>query len=183
MSANYVLPTIYDIISNSLEVTILFVAKNTAKNIKGESLKFKPAKKKAASSKPKSSFHFKVLNTSITLFFLFLSSLVMVTAIYPSYQSQLKQRKETQKLQAKLASLKQKNQHMEEEIGRLQTDDYVERIARKDLGFVKPGESAYVLVPPASDDEIKPVAKPAKKEKTPEPFWLRISIFFENLLP
>jgi cell division protein DivIC len=36
--------------------------------------------------------------------------------------------------------LAQKNQNLQEEIRRLNTPDYVEQLARRELGLVKPGE-------------------------------------------
>lgn len=49
------------------------------------------------------------------------------------------------------------NQRLRDEIQRLQTDDrYIERLAREQLGLVRPGEIELLIVPPASPPASSP---------------------------
>lgn len=53
----------------------------------------------------------------------------------------------------------------------LQTDDYVEGVARRVLGFVKPGETLYIV---NSDAPPTPVPTAGDANATPEPWWERL---------
>lgn len=105
----------------------------------------------------------------------------MVMSIRPSYQAQVQQQKELSALRSRLSELKKKNEQTEREIEQLQTDEYIELIARKELGLVKPGESAYIVVSPENEDEIPP-SRP-KQKKQPKSFWQEAADFFRDLLP
>lgn len=54
-----------------------------------------------------------------------------------------------------------RNDHLDERVQQLQRDVVVEQIAREELGLVKPGEEAYVLVPPRPGAAVP--APPAKR--------------------
>lgn len=64
---------------------------------------------------------------------------------------QLQQQK-TQ-LSAELKRLKQENSSLREEKTRLLTDEYIEDLARKQLGLIKPGETVYIPVTENSNSE------------------------------
>ncbi len=48
------------------------------------------------------------------------------------------------RIQQDITSMRQKNQQLSLEIKRLQSDAYIERIAREQLGLVKPGETVLL---------------------------------------
>jgi cell division protein FtsB len=54
--------------------------------------------------------------------------------------------KEAECTRLQLAQDKQLNAALKEELGSLQDRKYVEKIARDELGLVKPGESPYIIV-------------------------------------
>ncbi|MFH1784687.1 MAG: septum formation initiator family protein [bacterium] len=59
-------------------------------------------------------------------------------------------------LREEIASVKKENKELEQEIKRLETDyEYVEKIAREELGMVMPGEIEYRFVPLGRDKEKK----------------------------
>ena len=72
-------------------------------------------------------------------------------SIYP-----LKQRAEQQRanrlLLAEIAESKGKNEELGEEVKRLRSDEYVEQLARRDLGLVKPGETSVWVIPAEEND-------------------------------
>ncbi|MDE0653636.1 MAG: septum formation initiator family protein [bacterium] len=59
------------------------------------------------------------------------------------------QRDEIAQLEARLAEVEASNAALQADIERLQTDGEIERIARRDLGLVFPGEEAYSIDLPA----------------------------------
>ncbi len=65
------------------------------------------------------------------------------------------QRQQLDRTAAELARLQQDNQRLGERITALQTDDAeIERVAREQLGMVKPGERAYAILPPPPPDRL-----------------------------
>lgn len=59
----------------------------------------------------------------------------------------------------KLAALEAENERLTESVGLLETPDEVERIARQEFGYVRPGEVAYVVVTvPGSEQPAPAVA-------------------------
>lgn len=54
--------------------------------------------------------------------------------------------REVEATRIRLEQLRQSNQSLNEEKGRLSTPAYVEKIARDELGLVKPGEVPYIPV-------------------------------------
>lgn len=54
-------------------------------------------------------------------------------------------RKEAENLRAKEATLKAENERLSQEQQLLQTDAYIEKVAREELGLVKPGETPYIM--------------------------------------
>jgi cell division protein FtsL len=57
---------------------------------------------------------------------------------------------DVQQIQAEVAELRQRNADLREQVKLLQSDAYVESIARERLGLVKPGESRIVPIGPES---------------------------------
>lgn len=54
-------------------------------------------------------------------------------------------RRETENLRAREATLKAENERLYQEQQLLQTDKYIEKVAREELGLVKPGETPYLV--------------------------------------
>ncbi len=77
--------------------------------------------------------------------------LVVIAALSMSALAPVKQAFSQQAMiraeQRKLDVLQSENQNLEERLQRLQDPEYVEKLAREELGLVKPGEIAYVVVP------------------------------------
>lgn len=100
---------------------------------------------------------------------------LLLSAIYPVRQY-LAQRAhlrdlvaQERALDAQIAELKQLEQ-------RLRTDDEIERIAREELGMVRPGEVAFVIVPgPEAEAAPKPGPAPPPaapaRPAPPAPAW------------
>ncbi|HEY1634799.1 MAG TPA: septum formation initiator family protein [Acidimicrobiales bacterium] len=88
---------------------------------------------------------------------------VLVLVVFPT-RSYLKERGDVNSASHQLQVINSQNRQLTDQIGRLNTDAEIERVARKDYGLVKPGEEAYAILPGA-------LAKSAvaNKPATPRP--------------
>lgn len=55
-------------------------------------------------------------------------------------------RGEIRTAQQEVMVLETRNQQLRHELARLQSDEYIEQVARRELGLVMPGERVYVVV-------------------------------------
>lgn len=97
---------------------------------------------------------------------------LLIWSVYPLKQ-RAEQRRETGLLKAQVLALRTKNENLEEEVKRLNSDEYIEQIARRDFGLVKPGESSVLVVPEeeGQPQDIDPEAanqKEQQKEDNPK---------------
>jgi cell division protein FtsB len=80
----------------------------------------------------------------------------------------LAQEERIRSAKARVSDLDDENDKLQERIGQLQRDAVVEQIAREELGLVRPGEEAYVLVPkPPPPAPTTPAAPGATGESVP----------------
>jgi hypothetical protein len=77
--------------------------------------------------------------------------------------------------QEQLAGLEAANAAIAEDVDALLTDQEIERVAREQYGFVRPGEVGYVVITPEVDESISQRPAPEPVE-TPDPpgFFARI---------
>ena len=90
-----------------------------------------------------------------------------VTGVTPARQV-YDQRRLIEEEKAKLAALTAQNEVLQTRLNRSRDPAYVEKVAREQLGLVRPGETAYVVVPGP--------AVPVPPKSPPEPLgpWARI---------
>ena len=91
-----------------------------------------------------------------TLLVFFLA--VMLVGLVP-FRQILNQRSAVDAAEDRLAALEAANEQLEDEIAALKTPVEIERRAREDFGLVRPGETAYLVVPVGSSEE-KPDPEP-----------------------
>jgi len=81
----------------------------------------------------------------------------MVIALSAQYLRTYTLAREAARLERHLQELRSENAALRVEIRRLQTDDrYIERLAREQLGMLRPGEIELVIVPSAARDPVSP---------------------------
>lgn len=75
----------------------------------------------------------------------------------------MKQNSEMGVLDKRIGEVEKRNQALTKEQNELMSDEYIEQKAREELGLVKPGEEAYVVVDPAKKQEAVPNSQEPKK--------------------
>ncbi|HEX7247201.1 MAG TPA: septum formation initiator family protein [Actinomycetota bacterium] len=73
--------------------------------------------------------------------------LFMLTLAVAPLRGLIDQRAQLTRLERRADVLAERNAELEEHIGRLNDPIYLERVARQCLGMVRPGETAFVMVP------------------------------------
>lgn len=92
----------------------------------------------------------------------------VVTNVFP-FRQMIAQDKTVDLAQERLFALQTENARLQRDVEALSSDTELERLARSELGYVRPGETAYVVTAP-SDPVSEPVAEPALPEAEP---WYR----------
>lgn len=91
----------------------------------------------------------------VTLLFLLIGA-AFLTQLVP-YQQILESQRQVDSARAQLESLQEENALLQADVEALHTDAEVEKLAREKLGYVRPGERAYVVLdPPGTKDDPKP---------------------------
>jgi cell division protein FtsB len=81
------------------------------------------------------------------------AALALATNVLPLRQL-VAQRQQIADTRATLDELMQENARLDTKVEALDTPVEVERIAREELGFVRPGETAFVVIDPATPEQI-----------------------------
>jgi cell division protein FtsL len=77
-------------------------------------------------------------------------------------------RQEARGIQQRIDQLKQENRQLSQELDYLHSDAYIEKVAREELGLVRPGDVAVIIVSPDEKRDQLPVPT-ATPSPTPEP--------------
>ncbi|MDH3471052.1 MAG: septum formation initiator family protein [Acidimicrobiia bacterium] len=103
------------------------------------------------------------------LLFMLLIVLAMTMAGVLPFRQIIAQDRAVAVTQEKLAALSAENIRLEELVQRLETPEEIERLAREEFGYIRPGESAYVVVVPA--DVPAPTQPPPQELPRPKGWW------------
>jgi cell division protein FtsB len=71
---------------------------------------------------------------------------VLVVTVFP-FRSYLSQQHRTSAAEAQLISIQKQNKELAAQAARLKTPGEIERLARSTYGMVRPGETAYAILP------------------------------------
>lgn len=102
-----------------------------------------------------------------------LAASVLLTNVFP-YRKILAQQQQVSNAREQLEVLTNENDRLEVEVFALSTDAEVERLARENLGYVRPGEYPYVVLEPAAADvapTVEPLELPAEPDAWYESLW------------
>lgn len=75
-----------------------------------------------------------------------------LTQVVP-YRQILDSERQVNSARAELEALAAENEHLQADVDALGTDAEVEKLAREKLGYVRPGETAYVVLDPPETEE------------------------------
>ena len=74
-----------------------------------------------------------------------------LTQVVP-YRQILDSQRQVNSARAQLDALEEDNEVLAADIAALQTDEEVEKLAREKLGYVRPGETAYIVLDPPREE-------------------------------
>ena len=104
-----------------------------------------------------------------TLLFMLMGA-AFLTQVVP-YRQILDSKRQVSASRAELASLEADNAALQADVDALKTDAEIEKLAREKLGYVRPGEKAYIVLDPP-EDEKRPAPPPVPSELPDEPTWV-----------
>ena len=78
---------------------------------------------------------------------LVIGMIVAITNVFP-FRQIIAQNRQVEETRAELGTLQAENEQLARETEALRTPSEVERIAREDFGYVRPGDTSYVIVEP-----------------------------------
>lgn len=99
-----------------------------------------------------------------------------ITAAAPARQAYV-QHQQIRQEEARLSELRAKNATLRNRLNRLNDPEYVEKLAREQLGLVRPGEISYAIVPGPTQTATVSPEKPGKTG-----FFRRIASWFKSVL-
>lgn len=98
---------------------------------------------------------------AIATLLILLTGAVFLTQLVP-YGQIIDSRQAVADARTQLAGLETENAALQADVDALQTDAEIEKLAREKLGYVRPGETAYVVLdPPGTPDEVEEAPAPA----------------------
>jgi cell division protein FtsB len=107
---------------------------------------------------------------------LIIVGMALITAVIP-FRQILEQQARVASDSAELSRISIENELLSEEVEALNTPEEIERLARENLGYVMPGETAYVVLEPAESATL-PSAPPVVDNEDDVPWYLAIWNFF-----
>ena len=113
---------------------------------------------------------------------LLIGGLVLTIAIQPARQL-IEQRDRIAGMSSELTELNDTNRTLQDRIDRLQDPDYLEQEARE-VGLVRPGETAYVVMPPGRKARMAKLARQRAKippPPAPQPTFVQSLLRFMGL--
>ena len=107
---------------------------------------------------------------------LIITGMAVITAVIP-FRQIVEQQAFVESASAELVRINLENEHLRSEVEALNTPGEIERLARENLGYVMPGEAAYVVLEP---DEALPetIAAPVVENGDRVPWYQAIWNFF-----
>ena len=94
--------------------------------------------------------------------FLLVLGLLAAMAVEPTMEL-MQQNERIARMKAELRAIDSTNRRLERRIARLDDPDFLEQVAREQIGLVRPDETTFLVVPPGRDRHRK------KKEREPAP--------------
>lgn len=104
----------------------------------------------------------------VTLLFLLLGA-AFLTQVVP-YRQIIESQRQVTSAQERLANLEVDNAALQADVNALNTDEEIEKLAREKLGYVQPGETAYIVLDPPGAEDTTPAETP--DDVIPQKTWV-----------
>lgn len=104
-----------------------------------------------------------------TLLFLVIGA-AFLTQVVP-YRQIIDANREVAVAQERLAGLEEENRRLQDDVAALHTDSEIEKLAREKLGYVRPGETAFVVLDPPKH-LLSPQPEPEPAELPDRRTWV-----------
>ena len=97
------------------------------------------------------SIHKKRIHKKILILIVIIGGLIFLFA-NKNFQTLLNLNKEITRLRQRIAGLEEENRRLKEELEAVKNDpEYIESLARRELGLIKPGETKYKFIEPEEE--------------------------------
>lgn len=100
-----------------------------------------------------------------TLLFLLVGA-AFLTQVVP-YRQIIDSKRQVEDARSQLATLESENTSLQADVDALGTDEEIEKLAREKLGYVRPGETSFVVLSPPDSGQPSP-APPPEADFEPE---------------
>lgn len=107
---------------------------------------------------------------------LIITGMAVITAVIP-FRQIVEQQARVESASAELMRINLENEHLQSEVEALNTPEEIERLARENLGYVMPGEAAYVVLEP-EEGLPETIAAPVVENGDRVPWYQAIWNFF-----
>lgn len=101
-------------------------------------------------------------------FLFLLMGAAFLTQVVP-YRQIVETQRQVAEARSELEALEGENTELQADVAALQTDLEIEKLAREKLGYVRPGERAYVVLDPPGTEDAEQVDQPPVPM---EPTWV-----------
>jgi cell division protein FtsB len=105
---------------------------------------------------------------AVTLLFVLVGA-AFLTQVVP-YRQIITSNRQVSEAEQTLSAIQAENARLEADVSALNTEEEVERLARQKLGYVRPGEVAYVVLEPPGADQTESASDEGPVE--PPPTWV-----------
>jgi len=106
---------------------------------------------------------------AVATILVFLLGIAFLTQVVP-YRQIMEANQNVTRARERLAALEAENDELQADVEALDTDTDIEKLAREKLGYVRPGEVAYVVLDPPETGETTPEPEPEPEE--PQRTWV-----------
>lgn len=93
----------------------------------------------------------KMLRARLLILIILVLAILAIIPFGRGFVSTYQLRHEIETLEKEIGAMRMRNDTLEQEIERMKSPEYVERVAREELGLVKPGETLYILSEPEDE--------------------------------
>lgn len=124
-------------------------------------------------AKKRKKFNFKKIKNIFSFLVISFFAIILIISCFNIFQKRLDAEKELEILNKEMDQLTKERDLLNFTLGETYSDEFLERIAREELGMQKPGETIYIIKKETIENE--------SIEKENDSFWERIINWLKSL--